>query len=274
MMGLDFNIDNLLKCGLNIQEATELFNKPFEEYILQCNSGNFYFSRSENKFYTGEEFYKKTYFQNGNLRFPYNYPDLIEEYFNLALAEFLEKQKIILGLLFNETDQFNKFLVNEIERSQHRIENQKEFLLKNKHHKFESKENDIKVCEAYIQYLKRKKDQPDEVKPDEVKPDEVENKHPKFNPNYWNKECFELFKYLYDCYYKKTKRQLTNIWFYLKEHKSETYVLKATKDEYIEFILKSYQIQITNFDKAILKWEEKELITINDHRIDFEDTLK
>src|SRR5690606_33527661 len=28
-----------------------------------------------------------------------------------------------------------------------------------------------------------------------------DNIHPKYNPNYWNIECYELFKYLYDNYF-------------------------------------------------------------------------
>jgi hypothetical protein len=103
------------------------------------------------------DFYRITYFKNGNLRFPYNCPDLVNEYFDLALIEFLEKQKTVLGLLFNEKDQFNKFILNEIEEKQQRIKSQREFLLNNKRHKFESKENDIQICEGYINYLKAKK---------------------------------------------------------------------------------------------------------------------
>jgi hypothetical protein len=98
--------------------------------------------------------------------------------------------------------------------------------------------------------------------------------HPLFDPNLWNHDCFELFKYLYDCYYKSTNRQLTNIWFYLKESKNSKYTLKATKDEYKDFVLKHYQTKITNFDKAIQKWEDKEYQTIDDLRINFEDSLK
>jgi len=106
--------------------------------------------------------------------------------------------------------------------------------------------------------------------------DEVKEtpEHPKFNPNLWNSDCFELFKYIYDHYYKKSNRQLTNIWFYLKDHTNDTCVLKATKDEYIEFIHLNYQKKITNFDKAENKWNEKELPTLKDHNIDFKDTLK
>lgn len=107
-----------------------------------------------------------------------------------------------------------------------------------------------------------------------VKSKEAKHLHPKFDPNYWNNDCFELFKYLYDCYYTRTKRQLTNIWFYLKENGNPKYNLKATKEQYEFFILENYQIRITNFDKAQTKWEDKEYKTIEDHRINFEDTLK
>lgn len=110
----------------------------------------------------------------------------------------------------------------------------------------------------------------EKVKKTEVK-ETVE--HPEFDPNLWNKDCFELFKYLYECYYKTTKRQLTNIWFYLKENSSIKYNFKATKKEYIAFIFK-YHIEIKNFDKAQTKWEDKECDTIDNHRINFEDILK
>jgi len=107
-----------------------------------------------------------------------------------------------------------------------------------------------------------------------IKTDEVENKHPKHNPNLWNKDCFDLFKYLFDEYYKGTKRQITNIWFYLKEYQNRRYILNATKDLYIDFIKENYQIVITNFDKAQQKWEDKEYKKIDEHRQNFEDGLK
>lgn len=134
------------------------------------------------------------------------------------------------------------------------------------------------LIKAYFEYLELyqkaidKKQQSQQ--PEAVKPDEAKQQHPKFDPNLWNNDCFELFKYLYDCYYKSTNRQLTNIWFYIKESGNNKYILKATKDQYKDFILKNYQINITNFDKAQTKWEDKEWHTIDDHRIIFEDTLK
>lgn len=110
--------------------------------------------------------------------------------------------------------------------------------------------------------------------PETDKTNEVTTKHPKHNPNYWNTDCFELFKYLYDEYYKGTKRQLTNIWFYLKEYNNQKYILSITKDLYKDFIIENYGIVITNFDKAQQKWEDTEYRKLDEHRQNFEDGLK
>lgn len=93
-------------------------------------------------------------------------------------------------------------------------------------------------------------------------------KHPKFNPNLWSEESYKLFKYLVDNYYKGTKRQLTNIWFYLKENNN--YLLIATKNEYKMFIKENYGIEIKNFDKAHSRYNDIEAPVMNRHRINFE----
>lgn len=100
---------------------------------------------------------------------------------------------------------------------------------------------------------------------------EIEELHPPHDPNLWNKQCYELFKYLYDNYYgNKTKRKLTNIWFFLKEKQSKTCTFLATKDMYVDFLKLNYDISITNFDKAIFKFEDKEVPAMDGHRINFE----
>ncbi len=100
--------------------------------------------------------------------------------------------------------------------------------------------------------------------------------HPSINPNLWNVSCYELFKYLYENYYKNkpSKRKLTNIWFFLKNNTSENYNLLATKDAYKEFLETNYNISITNFDKAGNKFEEKDIPVMIGHRINFEASLK
>ena len=98
--------------------------------------------------------------------------------------------------------------------------------------------------------------------------------HPNFNPNLWNRDCFELFKYLFDNYYSKTKRQLINIWFYLNENGIDKYNLKASKNAYKDFIFEHYKVKITNDEKAKFKYEDKEFSTLQDHRVSFENSLK
>lgn len=100
------------------------------------------------------------------------------------------------------------------------------------------------------------------------------SQHPKHNPNLWNNQCFELFKYLFDNYYKGTNRQITNIWFFLKEYDPQHYIKKCTKDVYKDFIKNNYKIKITNFDKAANKYEDTEYNSMNEHRAKFEDSLK
>lgn len=100
--------------------------------------------------------------------------------------------------------------------------------------------------------------------------------HPKFNPNDWNKRGFELFKYLIDNYYndkRKTNTKLICIWFYLNELNNGKYNLNLTKDNYKILILNSYGVKITNVDKP-LNYDRKVFNIIDEHRINFEDSLK
>lgn len=98
--------------------------------------------------------------------------------------------------------------------------------------------------------------------------------HPTHNPNLWNVNCYDLFKYLFDNYYSNTKRQLTNIWFFLKENRNEKYNFYATKHNYKSFIFAEYNIKITNVDKAENKWEEKDLPKLKEHLANFEEHVK
>jgi hypothetical protein len=156
----------------------------------------------------------------------------------------------------------------------------------NEFESFESKPLKLNNMNDLIQVLKSKVDfgeleyNDNEIKIDKKplqkeieKPDKVKNKHPKHEPNLWSSECYKLFKYLFDNYFdNKTKRQLTNIWFYLNEYDQVKYNFKATKDKYKDFIKKNYNIKITNFEKAQVKYHT-EYGTMNEHRINYEDNF-
>jgi hypothetical protein len=104
-----------------------------------------------------------------------------------------------------------------------------------------------------------------------------EELHPKHDPNLWDKDCFELFKYLFDNYYdvnKRTKRKLIYIWFFLKEYDPKKYTLVATKNIYKDFIKETYNIEITNDQKHVDRYDKIELPSIELHKNYFEDNLK
>ncbi len=60
----DLTFQNLVDYGLSIEHTSELLNTK-GKYQLKCNEGNFFVSEEDKKVYTGIEFYRKTYFENG-----------------------------------------------------------------------------------------------------------------------------------------------------------------------------------------------------------------
>ena len=99
--------------------------------------------------------------------------------------------------------------------------------------------------------------------------------HPIHDPNLWSIESYELFKYLKDKYHKSTIKQITNIWFYLKNDTDIKYKCTATKKQYREFIETNYSITITNFDKSSIdNYQSKQLVAMNNHLKYYKETLK
>lgn len=267
----DLTLQNLVDYGLSKKLTSELLNTK-GKYYLQCNEGNFFVSGEKKQVYTGIEFYRQTCFNNGALKFPFNCPELAKEYYDLALAEYLEKQKNSLGTLFNKTDRTNKFIEIERERTNEVLTGRKEYFEKTKNSVIKTDKTILDVCESYLHFLNNETEQ---LKQSQI-PDEVKQQHPKHNPNDWNTDCFELFKYLIDCYYddrKRTNTKLICIWFYLSEYNPEKYILNITKDNYLIFIKKNYGISITNKDKPD-NYNSKVEPTLHEHRIKFEDSLK
>jgi hypothetical protein len=188
--------ENLQKLGYNENDVNELFN-TINTFTLQCNDGNIFVSKPENKFYTGIDFYRVTYFNNGNLRFPFACPELFNEYYTLALSEFLEKQKALFGMLFNELEQTDKFILLETKRNELIIKEQKDYIKLHNKRQWHNKEKIINILETYIYFINNQPQQPEAVKPDEVKK-ELHNDIFKYN-------AFEVFEF-----YKEKKQIKVN----------------------------------------------------------------
>jgi hypothetical protein len=248
----DLTLQNLVDCGLSKKNTSELLENK-GNYLLQCNEGNFFVSGEEKKVYTGIEFYRKTYFNNGKLQFPYNCPDLIPNYFDLALHKFKQNRREYLGKIYNDCDANFEFIKNEVDNMQKRIDSQKEYLLKHKYHKFESKERDIEVCEAYIKFLKRKDEKFKQSQQTEANnPDEVLLKN-KDITIFKNDIGFTLFIKMFE-FYKNEQTHLANFSFLFFAMEKD--FLVCSQADFVKFLEnENYNISIEKIDNRQLDWK-------------------
>jgi hypothetical protein len=119
-----------------------------KDYTLPCSEGDFYYSGSENKLYTGKEFFEKIYFKKGDLKFPTNCPDLIPEYYDLSLKQFIAEEKQKPEAMLNEILVTKEFITLEFNKLKKLNYGLKDF--------FESKIGLLKYCERYYLFLKEK----------------------------------------------------------------------------------------------------------------------
>jgi hypothetical protein len=147
--------DNLQKLGFKENDVNELYNTT-GDYNLQCNEGNVFVSKPEDKLYTGIDMYRKIYFTEKNINFPFKCPDLFDEYFELSLAKFFEKQKAELSIHFDEKTQFGKFILLETNRSNEIIKDTKEYIKTHPNTRWYGKERANNILETYIQFLDNK----------------------------------------------------------------------------------------------------------------------
>jgi hypothetical protein len=80
-----------------------------------------------------------------------------------------------------------------------------------------------------------------------------------FNPNYFNKKCYNLFLYLTENYIKKGKIHFINIFYFLKDFQKDGngYIFNFTQKQYKKFILETYNVEIKKFGKAEQDFEQQ-----------------
>lgn len=147
--------ENLQKLGFKDADVKDLLNTT-ENYTLQCNEGNVFVSKPEDKLYTGIDMYRKLYFTENNINFPFSCPDLFDEYFELSLAKFFEKQKAELSIHFDEKTQFDKFILLDTKRSKEIIKDNKEYIKEHPDRRWIRREKANNILETYIQFLDNK----------------------------------------------------------------------------------------------------------------------
>lgn len=140
----------------NIVQQIFIYVDEKKDYTLKCNEGNFFYSGSENKLYTGRDFFVKIYLSKGNLKFPINFPDLIPKYYDLALSEYLTSEKNKAKSFFNKKLITIEFIKSEIEKIQVLQNGIEDFINKNKNGTFNQKKEQLKYCKRYSAYLVEK----------------------------------------------------------------------------------------------------------------------
>jgi hypothetical protein len=90
-----------------------------------------------------------------------------------------------------------------------------------------------------------------------------------FDPNHFNKECYNLFIYLVENYNKRGKIKFVNIFYYLKDEvKKDKYSFNFIQNDYTNFINNKYNIEIKKYQKAEFDFDEQKRV-LNAHEEQF-----
>jgi|GEM_PF-4419973 len=87
--------------------------KPHEHTYFTTNQ-IFVASSVENKIFSGFAGARKHYFRNNNIQFPYKFPQLIKEYYDLKISEYLQKKKQKVGDIYFENIEKDIFIQDQI----------------------------------------------------------------------------------------------------------------------------------------------------------------
>ena len=156
-MIIELTKENLQNCGFdneNINRLIEWDNHASFLFKDTC----YYANNIEKKIYTEIDGFRKYYLENGTISFPMNCPDLIPNYFDLTLKNYLDNQILLLNTMFVEADQKKKFVLNEIEKIKISIELLKEYLKIKIYLIRYNKKKQIDILDSYLNFLKNKLD--------------------------------------------------------------------------------------------------------------------
>jgi hypothetical protein len=154
-MELELTKENLQKCGFDDEHIERLIEWNNHDSFLLIDNTCYYATNIEKKIYTEIDGFRKFYFQNGTISFPIDCPDLIPEFFDLSLNNFLVKKRKYLSTMYVEVIQTQKFISIEIEKTNKSIDSYNEKFKRLEYFK-KNQENVISVLESYIDLLNNK----------------------------------------------------------------------------------------------------------------------
>ena len=154
----------------NLQELN--FEKEHIKKLLTWNEygmhlSNEVFACSVNrKIYTEKDYYTRTYNENSKPIFPFRILELIPDYYDACLKQFLNAKQKLLGKIFNELLEKNEFIKSQINDSEEII-NYYSDRYKNSLEKFE-KFPTVVGRKAYKVWLENLPPQQTETKTNEI----------------------------------------------------------------------------------------------------------
>ena len=153
-MILELNKKNIESLELEKQGYSKEDNNQLINRKTNISLNDVYFDYENMKIHTGIDMAK--YFLNKESdykRFPFNYPDLITEYYTIKLEKFLNDKKRLLGTIYNEPEQIKEFINEQIKETQIIIDENKSKELR---HSLNSRKNNISVHKGYVFFLKQR----------------------------------------------------------------------------------------------------------------------
>ena len=261
-MIIELTKENLQKCGFDNEDIERLIEWNNHASFLLINNTCYYANNIEKKIYAEIDGFKKYYFENGTISFPMSCPDLIPNYFDLFLKNYLDEQKTLLNTMFVEADQKKKFVLNEIEKIKSSIEVHKEDLKIKKYLIRDNKKKQIDILDSYLNFLKNKLNEQPQQKKETSKPDEAtKEKHSKI----FVENAFDIWEQMFESFkINKTKR--TDLSFMYEVMLYDKLIHKTVSKKNIEdWINETYQFEIDKIHYTDIKTRanEKRMATYN-----------
>ncbi len=136
--------EKLLEYGFKEQQINEILSNSSYEGNCINDSGQYWVSMIEEKIYSGEEYYAKGF----KMIFPKS-ADLLPEYYNRKLSDFIEKAKEFEKSLFDETECKEQFKKKEMEFTEDCLKQREKF--KGLH----TMVNENKLYHLYLKWIKK-----------------------------------------------------------------------------------------------------------------------
>jgi hypothetical protein len=234
-MIIELTKENLQNCGFDNENIDRLIE--CDNYVSFLFKGTCYYANNiEKKIYTEIDGFRKYYLENGTISFPMDCPDLIPNYFDLALKNYLDKQILLLNTMFVESDQKEKFVLNEIEKIKRRIEVLKKDLKIKIYLINENNKKQIDILDSYLNFLKNKLDE----QPQQIKIAIPNNIKPNLRNDIFEGNAIELFKYYYDCKAMVNNNRV-HFRFLFEVMKKDGFIHDTVSlGQYIKFITKDF----------------------------------